>query len=303
MEKAYFEYNDSTENPFYTFIDDTSSDGFSVDPHWHYYMELLYILEGSIIVYSDGKQHILDQGDLIILNAKNVHAIYAVPDVKSRYIVIKFDAEAVYSNTSRVFEVRYILPLILREASINTHYTKASLENTSIPSLILELDSEYSNKVYGYELAVQANICRLFLWILRNWSSSGLNSFPLQNNSLDISKFSQAFSYIDENFREPICAEHVANLCNMSYSYFSRQFKKIAGKSFTEYLNFLRITESEKLLLDKSFDIADIAVEVGFCDSSYFIKTFKKYKGVTPKQYKQIYIDSNSNFEQKMPGK
>ena len=77
-------------------------------------------------------------------------------------------------------------------------------------------------------------------------------------------------------------AEHV----HLHPSYFSTLFKQSTGSSFKEYLNMVRIEESKRLLANTDFSIIDIAIAAGFEDQSYFSKVFKKYTGITPKQYR-----------------
>lgn len=72
----------------------------------------------------------------------------------------------------------------------------------------------------------------------------------------------------------------------MSYSYFSRTLKKTMGKSFTDYVNLIRISKSEFLLTTTDKPITDIALEVGFSTSSYYIEQFKKFKTLTPKKFR-----------------
>ena len=69
-------------------------------------------------------------------------------------------------------------------------------------------------------------------------------------------------------------------------AYFSSIFKQCSGSSFKEYLNMVRVEESKRLLSNTEYSIIDIAVACGFDDQSYFSKVFKKYTGMSPKQYR-----------------
>ena len=134
---------------------------------------------------------------------------------------------------------------------------------------------------------MQTGICSVMLWILRSWKNAGkqLDTEAL-NREKDINRFTKLLDYVDLNFHEQVSLDTAAKMCNLSYCYFSRQFKKIMGKSFTEYLNFIRIRESEKLLAASEKDITETALTTGFSNSSYFIKQFKRYKGISPKKFK-----------------
>ena len=96
----------------------------------------------------------------------------------------------------------------------------------------------------------------------------------------------KAVQYIAQNFSSPIALEDVANHVHLNPAYFSTVFKQSTGSSFKEYLNMVRIEESKRLLTNTNYSVIDIAVATGFEDQSYFSKVFKKYTGLTPKQYR-----------------
>ena len=80
--------------------------------------------------------------------------------------------------------------------------------------------------------------------------------------------------------------EEVADAVHLHPAYFSSIFKQCNGSSFKEYLNMVRVEESKRLLSNTEYSIIDIAVACGFDDQSYFSKVFKKYTGMSPKQYR-----------------
>ena len=78
--------------------------------------------------------------------------------------------------------------------------------------------------------------------------------------------------------------QELANRCGMSYSNFAKVFKEQFGRSCKEYLEYIRISKAEELVLYSDYDISYIAQETGFADSSHFIRIYKKFKEETPKQ-------------------
>lgn len=105
---------------------------------------------------------------------------------------------------------------------------------------------------------------------------------------LSNSKIAPIIKYINEHINENILLSLGANLCNMSQSQFSRTFKKETGKTFKEYVLLKKIEQAKFYIktTDKSF--SEISDFLGFEDSSYFTKLFKKYEGITPKEYKKF---------------
>ncbi len=106
-----------------------------------------------------------------------------------------------------------------------------------------------------------------------------------QNTGNDF-EMKAAISYIEENLTRNITMDEVAASIAMSYNYFSRRFKEFTGYSFPEYINLCRIDRSKSYLHDPSLKISDIAYKLGYNSASTFSKTFKKYEGCYPADYR-----------------
>jgi AraC-like DNA-binding protein len=96
-----------------------------------------------------------------------------------------------------------------------------------------------------------------------------------------------AHQYIESNLGRKISQATVAELCGMSPSEFSRCFRKSYGLTFQEYLIPRRVQEAIKLLKNPSASITDVCYAVGFCDQSYFTRTFRRYVGTAPSAYRR----------------
>jgi len=292
MLEPYFESNRSAAGsihfPYESMIHYSNKESRCiVRPHWHIYIEILYFLSGKAKVFLGGECHVVGKGDLILIHSHETHSIYSMGEEIS-YIVVKFDPEILYSTSRTILESKYILPFTLADSNGQRVFTESEIKDTPIPALIREIYDEFSSKGFGFELAVRTLICRVFLWFLRkthnqHWSWEVAHSL----NDSDYQMLQKVFEYIDYNYMNDINAQTAAGLCNMSYSYFSRKFKSIMGKTFTNYLSYIRITEAEKLLVTTEMSMTDIALEVGFSSSSYFIQQFRQYKNISPHQFRK----------------
>lgn len=83
---------------------------------------------------------------------------------------------------------------------------------------------------------------------------------------------------------------NLAEAADMSPKYFCRFFSEMTGKTPIEYLNYYRIECAAEQLLYTDDLVTDIALNCGYNDLSYFVKTFKKYKAQTPKQFRKTII-------------
>lgn len=260
--------------------------GGMIQAHYHDYIEIIYFIDGVNEIRLNDIVCTLYPGDLILMNSRDVHSISYLED--GSYLVLRFFPELLYTSPQSTIDLKYMLPFILNNVNKANVFTKKKLENSNIPNLLFEIYEEYQKKKYCYDIAVITKINTVFLWFLRYWHSKNSDlDLNLAEYKRTAQKFQKVFAYVEENFGNDISAEDMARLCNMSYSYFSRIFKKIMKKSFSEYLTYIRINEAEKLLVSSDMNITEIALEVGFSTSSYFIRQFKALRSISPKQYRK----------------
>jgi AraC-like DNA-binding protein len=289
--EAFYEegaiFKDGIQYPFSCHVQKGFGKCKMVNAHWHYYIELLYCLSGKAEVFISGRSYNFRKGDMVLINSREVHSVFSTTEDNIEYIVLKFDPNVLYSTSTTIFESKYVLPFTLTKSTHQKVFTNEELKDTNIPKLLNEIFMEDSNRKYGFELAIRNNIGSVFLWILRNWYHRGLDlNIGININENSLKKLQSIFDYVDKNYMNDISAESVADTCNMSYSYFSRFFKASVGKAFSSYLNYVRITEGEKLLISTDLNITEIAMEIGYTSTSYFIQQFRKYKSLSPKQFK-----------------
>ncbi len=98
-------------------------------------------------------------------------------------------------------------------------------------------------------------------------------------------RLDKVFKFIMENFTSKIKLKDVASIANMSETNFCRYFKRRTHKSFTSYLNEIRIGFACKLLTEEELSVSQICYESGFNNISNFNEQFKKHTGQTPSQY------------------
>ncbi|WP_293900163.1 AraC family transcriptional regulator, partial [Sphingobacterium sp. UBA5670] len=114
-------------------------------------------------------------------------------------------------------------------------------------------------------------------------SSAGYthNYSPVDNSKID-----SIFKFVFNNYTGEIQLDQVAKLSNMSKHSFCRYFKSRTQKTFVQFVNEVRISESCRLIVENKHQITHIAYACGFNSLSNFNKIFKSIKGVTPSQYK-----------------
>lgn len=151
-----------------------------------------------------------------------------------------------------------------------------------------------------FEYAIEAMHIKAFDYLLKPWKEeklTGLISEAIssikeissddgKSENLQDSQKSIIKKYIKENYKRDISAGDVAGILGYSDVYFSKIFKQLFDDTFINYLTNLRIEKAKVLLKDVSFNIREVGASVGYTDSNYFTKVFKRSVGMSPSEYR-----------------
>jgi AraC-like DNA-binding protein len=113
-------------------------------------------------------------------------------------------------------------------------------------------------------------------------------SLPSSNFSYaDAEKLNKINSYTMMHFRTKVPLKTIASVANMNPSAFCRYFKMRTKRSFSQFVIALRLQQATNMLINSTLTIDQISLECGFESPSYFYRTFKRYKGITPAAYQK----------------
>ncbi|MBQ7820974.1 MAG: AraC family transcriptional regulator [Clostridia bacterium] len=281
--------NNEYDVPFKMCAQIFSEKGLVTAAHIHEDIEMLYAIKGNFEAYLDGACHEFSEGDLLVINSREIHMVYALTGGDSCYVMCRFALENLQMVGQKKDMRKYMLPFVINMPHQQKVFRKEELEKYDIHRLMLEALDEQKNERFGFELAIKCNILKVLVAVLRIrglWDSEKAALFS--DRMGDITK---GFEYIDKSYASNIKIENVADICSMRYSYFSRVFKSITKLSFSQYLLNVRLREAEYKLATTERSITDIAFECGFSSSSYFVSKFRHEKGITPKQYRKMMHD------------
>lgn len=261
--------------------------------HYHEYIELLYgMADCNIELWCNGKTFTITEGELVLIPSRSPHIVKTFLKT-SKYIVIKIMPQILYASEQSIFETKYLIPFIVDNIAYKKKFTSDELRKTEIPTIIEYMICEWDRQKYGFEIALRISASQIILWFLRKWhveiGENAINTFKTTNPSTV--KIQKIIEYVNNNYAT-VNAKEAADICGISYNYFTKIFKDITQKKFTEYVNHIRITESERLLISTDKSITDIALETGFSTTSYYIECFKNQLHITPKQYRKNYINN-----------
>jgi AraC-like DNA-binding protein len=104
-------------------------------------------------------------------------------------------------------------------------------------------------------------------------------------------RINSVFEYIMNHFSEPISLDEISEEANMTRTSFCRYFKKHTRKTFTQFLNEIRVGYACRLLQENKFTVAQICFTCGFTNLSHFNRQFKKIKRQTPTEYRKHFLN------------
>lgn len=273
-----FEYIDVLNKPYDIFYTDSTDSPL----HWHYYSEIIYMTKGSVTITCNNKKAILREGDLCYIYPLQLHAFTEAQDAEVQYAVLKFDIHTINIPQAYITKIYDIFIRRTNETDFCIIIHSESLNRLNIESLIRHTVKEYTDKNDFYSLQVQADIYTLLIELARKTEKRNADEREKRTET-DFS-FYHILEYIDTHSGEPLEIQKLAEMCHMSYSHFAKLFRENYGRSCKEYITYIRLNKAQDLLFHTSYDLNYIAQETGFFDCSHFIRTYKKWRGITPKQ-------------------
>ena len=291
-----FVKNRNNENNYFTFAYYHDKTQYPLPMHKHDYYEVNIITNGVARHYIEDNSVNASRGTVFVLPPNIMHGYYAAPDCEIFHLVLSpsfmtnFSKELhSFQGFSLFFEIEPMLRKVLREEFF------LQLSDFELSALIPELnnlirceDMKYSGTITlknAKTLAIIGTLTYLY--------SQKKNKF-YDHNQVSTPNLIAGVNYIHENYMEKIHLPDVAALCFMSYSTFSRYFKKIFNASPFDYLMKLRIEHAKVLLKNSNQTISDIAQNCGFFDQSHFSKHFYKFENITPIKYKKTFTKENA---------
>ncbi len=243
--------------------------------HWHTHCEIIHFLSGTFHMTLDNSSHLYKEGDIIFISDGVLHG--GTPN-DCIYDCIVFDLQILMKDNHACAQT--LQDIMNHRILIDTFLSASS---SHILPLMQNLCAALSGKKEGYEFMTQGYLYQLLGIILEEHLYQKQDKNP--ESAQQLKSIKNALSYISQNYCNTITLEDLAKIAGMNPKYFCRYFRSMTERTPIDYLNYYRIECACEMLSTKNLSIKETAICCGFNDESYFIKTFHKYKGTTPKQF------------------
>ena len=248
--------------------------------HVHKAVELLYVRSGSYSLLLDGVEYEIGEGDLVLFCSNAIHHVFTKNLPRNEYYVIKISPAFFLQFSTQEEGAEYVMRFAVNRKGSKCIWTKEELEGTPLFSALQSLIGEHEGKKYASGVATKLKIMELLVEILRSDSPADEKTPHNQTAAL----IYNTMVFVRNHYAEDMDERELARSLGMSYSYFSRSFRRVTGMTFKQYLNRMRVNQAEKLLCRGGISVSEAATRCGYNSISYFISVYKSITGKTPYQ-------------------
>ena len=256
--------------------------------HSHDFCEIAIIQSGQG-VYTDnyGKRPLLP-GDVFILRKPEYHGFSKIEKLKIINIIFIPERLALPLDELRKitgYNVLFEIEPLLHDGADRSSLNLSPEELQQLSDYVKMVEHELEQKQPGYRIKLRSLLLDVIIFLARIYSSDTDHGAAACHRRLG-----ETIAYIETHYREKHTLTMLARRAGMSKPHFIRMFKKITGLPPVDYVNKTRIDQACKLLSKNQSGITQAALACGFSDSNYFSRTFKRYLGMSPRQYIKSYL-------------
>lgn len=253
--------------------------------HWHNQTEIIYFKKGSFKYSINTEEFTVVAPAIAFVPAGALHSIYLAHGQLENAVV--FDLNMINFEHYDEIQSKVIAPLISGKIQLPKFLYPNDYKWKDILTLYLRIVESIKSENIGRLLKIKA-----FLLIIIALLYEGDNLVEIakidEPNSYKIERIKNVLTYIHKEYQNKISTALIAREMGMNEQYFCRFFKKITGKTITQYINEVRLEKATQLLVETDEKIIDIANCCGYENIGYFIKRFKILRGQSPQEYRKF---------------
>ena len=242
---------------------------FSFLAHWHNDIEIIHVFEGDLRMIINSETRILSAGESCICSSGDIHS-YDSNDLHCTAILVIFGTEIIGKQIQWPQDAIFITPFI-DEVICNAYNISLDFPKR-IGELLIDIHHEMEEKREYYQVFVRSKILELHGLILRNVPKR-ISKSRQSKSYIMVNKIQNALDYINSNYREDITLLEAAIQADLQISHFSKLFKHMCGMRFVTYLNNVRTSKAEEMILTTMESITNIALDCGFNSIRNFNRT------------------------------
>ena len=281
----YFELKENKphgtkDDPFSTYHIENAGRSFQIPVHWHDEFEIIYVRSGSLTVSISGESYIGKTGDAFVVSPGNLHLMGAQTGTVDYYTFL-FPLKYISFRTDDMLDEKLLEPLNSGHLMICPRVKDTAKELCEQLIEIYEAKKDESESKITTQVRTKIILLQ---FILEMWKKG----FVIENDTSGRNTVEKEMvSYIQQNFTGKISLREFGEQFHLSEKYISRYFKEHFHITLSQYVTYLRLEHAKQLLQDTDIPVTDVAMQSGYQNVSYFIRSFQKAYAVSPLKYRK----------------
>jgi len=280
----YFELKENKphgtkDDPFSTYHIENAGRSFQIPVHWHDEFEIIYVRSGFLTVSISGKSYIGKTGDAFVVSPGNLHLMGSQTGTVDYYTFL-FPLKYISFRTDDMLDEKLLEPLNSGHLMICPRVKDTAKELCEQLIKIYEAKNDESESKITTQVRTKIILLQ---FILEMWKKG----FVIENDTSGRNIVEKEMvSYIQQNFTGKISLKEFGEQFHLSEKYISRYFKEHFHITLSQYITYLRLENAKQLLQDTDLSVTETAMQSGYQNVSYFIRSFKKAYGISPLKYR-----------------
>lgn len=268
--------------PIACYYDDFSTD--IVPWHWHDELEVVIASTGNVVVAVDGEKYVIKQGGGCFINSRALHRTYSENGEDCKLHSLVFHPRLVGGSMDSIFWQGYLQPILSDMSFRCICFDQKIPWNREAIQAGEYVWQKCVNEPPGYEFAVRTALSKLIFLLVQHRPI--IRKDPSEKSLRDAERIKVMLQYVQDNYGEALTVAQIAHSAAISESECLRCFHTMIGVTPIQYVKQFRVRKAAELLESTDQKVADIGALCGFQEMSYFAKTFRQFKGVTPSEYR-----------------
>lgn len=257
--------------------------------HTHDYIELTYVVEGEFAQRIMGQDVKFKKGEICLIDKNCVHQDYLYADNSIILFIglanAAFD-EAMVDKIEERGILDFLRKALMKQKDIKQflHFKPKLMMDDKMEELLMGLLKELEYKDEASRYICKGILIRMLHHISTNYEFYLSNE---QRKTMNWLAFEEINKYINENYADVTIRDLMQHF-HFNEDYYNRLLKEKTGMTYSEYVQNIRLTKSEKLLRTTSLTIDEIAGKIGYHNKGYFYKIFFDKFKMTPSKYRKM---------------
>ncbi|MBC7887195.1 MAG: AraC family transcriptional regulator [Ferruginibacter sp.] len=258
-------------------------------PSWHFHpeFEIMLVLEGRGIRFVGDSMERFQAGDLVFFGKEIPHFYRSDDEYYEKTSGDNSKALVLYFREDFLGETIWDMPDISHLKKLISASSRGIKFNGPVKEKIINQLRKLDDGKDSLAKVIDLLTLLQTMADARGYTLLSSRGFKHNLDEVECNRMNTVYQYIINNYSENPSLEDVAKIAFLSGTSFCRYFKSHTNKTYTQFLNEIKIGNACKFLIEDNMSVSQVCFETGFNNFTHFNSQFKRITGITPSQYKQ----------------